>query len=1084
MALRKWVVRSVVFALLAVMTAAGFAYHYWTNPIIVRQKVLARLRLHLPSAAVTLESARLSLFGGIPFTDLRLMERADPTAREGDRADSEFAHIPSGAIYYDKEQLHKGKLFISKIEGYRPTLHIIRHCDGTWNVRKVLPTPDPRKPVPIIQFQHATVFFEDQRCPTGLAPLVIKDVNLKILNDPLTVLTFSGSGVSDLLGKVELRKCTLARATEELTLELELPDVPLDRTLLKRFSAYLPEAAERAGDFSARAALHARIHYQPQPAGRWEHDVTCRIRQGRLLQPEIPLPLESIEADIHCQDGLVTLKSTARAGNARLTLTGQKLGPAADADLDGSLRVEHLDVAAPLLGALPARLQQLEADYRPRGPVGLTLDFCRRRNRWRQHCLVQPEDLRMLCTAFPYPLEHVTGTIEHEMDAENGVDRQKLRLTGYTGRQPVHVEADIQSEKGVRSLFRERPATTGPQKGPDTFSTINLHIWGRDIPLDARLKAALQEEYQRLVEKFDPRGLGDFDAVLTRAPGEPHLTKRFHIRFHDVALRFRQFPYPLESVAGLLDIEPDHWEFRDFHGRHKGGDFYSHGRSDSQARDGFTATITGKQVLLDPEMQAALQQEGLKRAWVNLAPAGRMDFEAQVVKEPNGEPDVDVKVTALGCRFRPAFFPYTLNDVHGQIQYHRGQIELKQLSARHDLTTLGLLSGKVFLKPTGGVSVNLYTVSGDPLVPDEEFLAAMPPLLRQACAALRLHDPLTLLVHLVIDLPADPGGPPYVYWDGGIRLRDASLWAGTRLDHVSGQLFCRGEHRDRFGDVRGYLDVRDVTVFGQRLQDLQTPLAVSAAKPYQLRFPDIKAHLFGGDLVGDILCEFHPVFRYEINLTGSDLKLEDFALINDLGPKASMSGLAAARLYLTGQGSDFRSLEGGGSIDVPNGKIYNNLPFLLDLIKMLNLRAPDRTAFEEAHVRFDWHGDHIQVNQVDLVGNAISLSGKGSLKVDGTDLNLDFYPLWGRIMQWSPRGFDKIPPLISQSLFKIKMRGSLAHRETIRELVPPVVEPVKGLLKTMSRANAGETLKGSGVRNQESGVRDQEAGLSHLSPDR
>jgi hypothetical protein len=1030
MALRKWVVRSVVFALLTLMTAAGFAYHYWTNPVIVRQLVLARLHQHLPNADITLESAHLSLFGGIPFSDLRIMERGDP-------AHSEVLHVPSGVIYYDKENLRKSVVVISKLEFHRPILHIIRHRDGTWNLAGVLPRPDPSQPVPIIQFRNATVFFEDQQFPTGLVALEVRDVDLKIINDPLPILTFTGSGRSEMLGKVELGPSTLDRRTNALALALGLPDVPVDRTLLKRVSAYLPDAAVRVGDFSGRAAIDSRVSYQPRSPQTWTHKVHCQLHEGRLQRPDCPLPIEGLEAEAHFSDSLVVLDSlTARAGQARLALYGRILGYSDQADLEGNLRVEHLDITPALLAALPEKLRHLEADYQPRGLVSLGMDFRRQKNQWRQHCLIQAENLSMACSNFRYLLERISGTIEHELDAPAGKETQKLKLIGYTGSQPVHIEADIRG------------------RSP---SAMDLHIWGRDIPLDAKLQAALQKKFQSLVRDFDPHGLGDFDAYLSRAQGEEHLKRRFLIRFHDADMRFRPFPYPLENVTGFLDIEPEHWEFRDFHGSHKGADFYSHGASEGQGSNGFTVIITGKNVLLDPEIQAAMQQEGLKNAWVNLTPSGRMDFEARVVKPPNEDPpDIDVNVMALGCRFCPGFFRYTLDDVRGLIHYHRGQIELTRLTARHDFSRLKLESGKVYLKRTGGLAVNLFSISGDPLVPDEQFLSALPGPMRQACISLQLHDPMTLLVRLLsIDLPADPGSPPRVYWEGGIRLQGATLWAGVPLEGLSGQIWCRGEHWGHFGDLKGYIDLRDVNVFGQYFQDVQAPLAVSAAKPYQLEFPDIRARVFGGDIVGRTHVEFQHGLRYEVNLSGSDLKLEEFARVNNLGPKATMSGLATARLFLTGQGNDATSLEGGGSIDVPNGKIYNNLPLLLDLIKVLNLRAPDRTAFEEAHIRFDLHGERVQFNQLDLIGNAISLSGKGSMTIKGTDLNLDFYPLWGRIMQWSPPGLDRIPPLISQSLLKIKMRGSLAEHRTIREFVPPVVEPVKGLFKTAATSQGG-----------------------------
>ena len=70
----------------------------------------------------------------------------------------------------------------------------------------------------------------------------------------------------------------------------------------------------------------------------------------------------------------------------------------------------------------------------------------------------------------------------------------------------------------------------------------------------------------------------------------------------------------------------------------------------------------------------------------------------------------------------------------------------------------------------------------------------------------------------------------------------------------------------------------------------------------------------------------------------------------------------SGRLYLKGlgTGNGIDSLDGNGSIDLPHGHLYN-LPFLLDLLKFLGLRWPDRTAFEEAHCVFAIEGNRVAV---------------------------------------------------------------------------------------------------------------------------
>jgi len=143
---------------------------------------------------------------------------------------------------------------------------------------------------------------------------------------------------------------------------------------------------------------------------------------------------------------------------------------------------------------------------------------------------------------------------------------------------------------------------------------------------------------------------------------------------------------------------------------------------------------------------------------------------------------------------------------------------------------------------------------------------------------------------------------------------------------------------------------------------------------------------------------------------------------------------------------------------VPKGKI-KELLFLLDLLKVLNLRPPDRTLFEEVHATFGIRGSRVLVNRLDLYGNVVSLSGQGEMNLDGSDLQLDFYAVWARIVQVLPPILRDIPATIGQWVLKIKMRGSLANPRFTKEPVPVLVEPVERLVKRMTGQQKPEGMK-------------------------
>src|SRR5262249_29792549 len=197
-----------------------------------------------------------------------------------------------------------------------------------------------------------------------------------------------------------------------------------------------------------------------------------------------------------------------------------------------------------------------------------------------------------------------------------------------------------------------------------------------DVPLDDRLLAALAPEHQKLARTFAPRGRADVVASIRRAQGQTRFANRYLVRFHDAAVRYEPFPYPLENVSGVLDIQPDHWEFRDFRGDHQGCEVRTHGRADHTPKgDDLLVHLGGTAVPLDDELEAALRP-GLKQVWKALNPGGRLNFYVQVKKPPGAaEPDLYVEVSPLGATLRPAFFPYALEHLTRRLPSAPGQAD-------------------------------------------------------------------------------------------------------------------------------------------------------------------------------------------------------------------------------------------------------------------------------------------------------------------------------------------------------------------------------------------------------------------------
>ncbi len=93
-------------------------------------------------------------------------------------------------------------------------------------------------------------------------------------------------------------------------------------------------------------------------------------------------------------------------------------------------------------------------------------------------------------------------------------------------------------------------------------------------------------------------------------------------------------------------------------------------------------------------------------------------------------------------------------------------------------------------------------------------------------------------------------------------------------------------------------------------------------------------------------------------------------------------------MILTGKGTGKDSLEGNGSVDVPNGRLYN-LPLLMDVLKFLKYSRPDHTSFEEIHAQFSIHGQRVALRNLELLGKHSAFLAKAN--------SISTAPIWPSI---------------------------------------------------------------------------------------
>ncbi|HKB36830.1 MAG TPA: hypothetical protein VKD72_10265, partial [Gemmataceae bacterium] len=690
---RKWVVRGLVFFALGGATLAGFLYQVLTNPEAVRRKVLARLQADLVGVNASLDSARLRLFGGIAVQELRL-------SRRDDLDKSDFLYVPSAVLYHDKEHLLNGTLSIRKVEIHRPRLRLVRARDGRWNLSGLFKEGGTREQLPTVVVKQGTLVVEDRLAAAGTPPIEIKNVHLSMVNDPLPVMTFEGSGSCDVAGPVRLSG-RWQRDGGAARLTIELPAIDVGPDLVQRLAGYCADAAVHARQLAGKGSLQAKLDWDPRSSRPFHYTVTGTLAEGSFGHAQLPWQLEQLRGNFRCENDIspqAEIELHANAGPVTLDakvnglpLDSRAGTPWIDAAQKLDLTARHIPVKPELFDRLPPELQVYQKEYRPAGTMTVRLSADglssgEKRKKWT----LEAEDMQALYSQFRYPVEKIRGTIKVETITG-------LPPSGENGSPPDRVTVDLRGEAARKPVFLK--GEVGGDHGPNE---VRLDLWGNDLPVDETLLTALPEPSRHAAHNFSPTGLLDYKVFIRRPRGQD-FANRFVLHLHDGTVCYKVFPLPLSDVSVTLDFLPDRWTFQDFVGHHGDGIVRASGSSQplppaagtaaglrQVPRERVSLTIKGVNVPLDEQFRAALApgREALAAAWDTFRLDGHLSFDAHIDDLPNQPQDIDVTVAVAGCHMNPKFFPYALDDVSATVRYARSAAWLANFHGRHGSTVL------------------------------------------------------------------------------------------------------------------------------------------------------------------------------------------------------------------------------------------------------------------------------------------------------------------------------------------------------------------------------------------------------------
>jgi uncharacterized protein involved in outer membrane biogenesis len=241
----------------------------------------------------------------------------------------------------------------------------------------------------------------------------------------------------------------------------------------------------------------------------------------------------------------------------------------------------------------------------------------------------------------------------------------------------------------------------------------------------------------------------------------------------------------------------------------------------------------------------------------------------------------------------------------------------------------------------------------------------------------------------------------------------------------------------------------EVTIGSVNLADLlfvrgvKAPIAMSKDT---LTLAPIRGDFAGGEVTGNVKVDLKGGFRYASEIAVKGAKLE--TLLAEARSSAALSGILSGKARFEGSGG-LASVRGKGSADVASCRAEQSrvLALLAAVLQVPELANPD---FEACHLEFQQTGSRFATPVLNLTGEAVRLTGKGTLNLDTSGLDYQM------TLALAPRLFAKVT--------RPELRGGFAQRgdgfaSIDFRLYGTTLEPKTDLLTRLGKAAATDAAK-------------------------
>ncbi len=1011
------------------------------------QSIVSRLREEFPQHHISVDRARLIAGQSITIDGLRIAKPTDQGLREVVRIGRIVCNGP-----FDIVGLSQGQLPVESVVVDSADIRLWPLSNGRWNIEEFFRKGSKPQRLPTLDVRSGLLRIGHE---TGVqrSEVICHDLRASVI--PVS----DGAATS---GTLEFRGSMASSAFQQFQVHgVASPDfsswdargsvagLEFSSRLLDQLPGILRERLEAVKGFSGQA--EGAFHFSMQQ-GSLEFDARANLRDGRLLHPSVPYPLEAIACEVLCRNQLLQVRSgSARSGNTRVDFDGDLHGLVPGAPLAATFKIHDLQLDDRLYAALPGNLQEHWQRMRVSGLVDASAAVVFDGQQWKPKVLVRAKDGRIDPDFFPYPVRGIQGDFVYEAGSITAP-----RLTAVAGQQRLSGSLTLQRYQ-PRWLMDLVLSADGP------------------IAIDETLLNALTPRgantsgFQRFINTLHPTGtvLLRRGRFIRTAERPESISRSLELTFSECTIKYDGFRYPVYDVHGQATLDNDHLILREFVGRNDGARIKGEGFA--QCRDSSLESMDllfdAFNVSLDEELQQALPASA-RNLWDQLQPAGIMDRVGIQIKRRDRNDPLDLRVEmneeresqfsgSRGISLRPLSFPYVIDDVECAIDYRPGRIDIRSLSGNHDASHIQT-EGQIRLHGDGSWDGQLSWLPSTRFVVDQVLLTCLPRILREPLTRIHFDGPVSIAGTTQVASLDEANVSLVRSWNLRMDLEEAKF-ASDAVTGIRGALEIQGENTPSGPIAFGSLAIDAMAMKGVAVTGIQGPFALdrndllfgrdavewqwknhsllknvlaqggrvdpdvvpasfrsrirdalAPPQPEEPRIPglapakgdnptldigdsDIRARTLSGTaFVSGVQPLNGERSRFRLRLVDADFH----GFLLDLGEThTEASGRLSVQVDIAGSLANIDSLEGRGRAWLRGASLYE-LPNMVRLFRLLSVR-PDQGAFDSADIAFSIDGDRIPVEQLQLDGDLVSMQGAGWVNLR-REVYFDLYAHVGR----------------------------------------------------------------------------------------